>query len=222
MNQSQIVNKIYYGYKQAAKRLGAEVTIYRSANAINPISPANMPDPATVLASFPVDMSYSKFQKYGAAVYTGIFDARVTHPQDFLVEQDGTTYFIGSQEPIAPILIVICNSIITVKRPYGSTSGGVQPYSGRTAETDVTLYENVPGSVLLKTTKGVSNNVGLPTDTRQPLYTCLIPFLGNVQLLTGDIATIEWISGDIPTNLVVWQVELTNLGYRLQLEELGA
>lgn len=221
MDQAKIVSKIYYGYKQAALRLGAPYVIYRATSAINPIQDPNIPDDSPVMASFAVNWAYNKFQNYGNAIYIGIFDGRVTQVGDYLVKDD-ITYFIGSMEDVKPILTVRCNALITVKRPFGETTGGLQGYSGRTAETDVVKYQDVPASLLIKTTKGVTNNVGLPTDTRQPLYTCLIPYLGNVELLTGDLVFSQWDETPGIKNLVIWEVELTDLGYRLQLEELGA
>lgn len=222
MDQARCVGKIYYGYAQAAKRLGAPVTIYRSSSAIDPISADNIPDPGVILASFTVNWKYNKFQNYGVSVYTGVFDGRLTQPQDFLVDANDVPYFIGSQENVLPILVVRCNVYITIKRPYGDPDAGLQGYSGRVSSTDAVKYQNIPASMLLKTTKGVNNNVGLPTDTRQPLYTCLLPYLGDVQILTGDLAFADWTQGGRPLNLVVWQAELTELGWRMQLEELGA
>lgn len=223
MDQAGIVNKIYYGYSQAAKRLGAEMTIYRSSSAINPISPDNIPSHSTILATFPPTMDYLKYQNYGNAIYFGIFDARVTYTADYLYDPVlDTTYFIGSQDALVPILCVQCNASISIVRPHSSTAKGYIGYSGRTSTTDIPLYQAAPASVLLKTTKGVNNSVRLPTDTRQPLYTCLVPMLGDVEVKTGDIAEVTWALGETAVNMVVWQVELTKLGYRLQLEELGA
>lgn len=217
MDAATLQQKIYYGYSIVGSKIGYEYTIYRSASPIEPIAPANIPSPnGTVNASFSVQGNYLKYQNYGVPQWQCYADGRILQPWDYLQSNDYGIWFIASMDPLLPILSVQCNEVITITRPATPSYGPNGGYAGRTRATDVTVYQNVPASVLLQSSKGTNNPVKLPTDTKQPLYMVLMPIFGDTPIETTDLVTDS--SGK---QYIIWQVELTNLGYRLRIQEEG-
>jgi len=212
MNGDRLQQLVYKGYSKAAMRIGFEHGIYRSATAINPINPSNLQ--GTTLVSANVSWEYMRANKYGNAVWQLVADGRELQRFDYLV--GSSTYFVAGMQPLLPILGVECNKIVTVKRPYQQPGKGYQGYSGNTAATEETLMQNCPASIL-ENSNGESSPAKIPGDTKMPWMRCLLPYLGGVIIKTGDIVIDE-----IGTRYVISGDELTDLGWRLTIQEVGA
>lgn len=181
------------------------------------------------------DMKYGKPNKYGKATWYALFDGHGLKPGDYLIgltsvgnlelegggslelEDGGSlllqgcpsgTYFIAAMQLLLPILVVECNRIISISRPKPQSGAGAQPYSGITAANEIQYAKNVPCSIL-QGTKGEKNETALPSDTRSPWWTILLP--GNVgHIMYGDL-----IIDDFGQRYVVSSNEQSDLGWRL-------
>lgn len=226
MDGNKIQQKIYYGYAKAASKLGANFALYRSATPLTPISNTNLI--GNLLASTNVDWTYMKANKYGNAVWQILIDAqRKNQPLsarvgDYIVGipdihgniDDNSTYFIMAEQFLMTILAVKCNHILSIIRPSQSTGAGYQGYVGYTASTSETIMTAMPASVL---NAGRSTNAPtkLPTDTSEPVFTVLLPNLGNVDVRVDDIMIDE-----LGEEYVVMQNELTELGWRMAAKQV--
>jgi hypothetical protein len=213
-----IKNKIYSkGYYNVAKRLGVQFSIYRSADGNNPIKIGNFL--FNQLISIDQDWTYKKAKKYGDPSWRFFpGNGLILQNFDYMVGPDNT-YFISdvnSNERLNPILCVECNTIITVTRPTQPTGTGAVGYGGYLPATATTLLTSCPASVL-EGTKGETNTLKLPLDTRSPYYKILLPYLGGIQLRISDLVSLP--NGN---RLVISSVELTGLGWRLQAGSVAA
>jgi hypothetical protein len=204
MNAAKLTDKINTGYGKAADRIGKETCIYRPLSAFD-LMMAMVGD---ILASFTQNMEYSKFNKYGNSIWTGIFNANLTEHGDYLVSEDGT-WFIAAQQTHLPILMVQCNRKVDVLRVTQSDSYGALEYSGNTPAATTPLMQGWPASVL-QGTKGDKNPAGLPGDERIPWWVILLPVFSDIILKNGDV-----IKDDLGNTYIVSSPELTDLGWRI-------
>jgi hypothetical protein len=94
MDSAAIQKVIYKGYSQAADVIGKTALQYRP---LSPLAPIGMPL-NQLPVSFTVNMDYSKFNKYGVAIWTALVDGSLTRVGDYLTTPDGT-WFIAAQQP---------------------------------------------------------------------------------------------------------------------------
>lgn len=208
-----IQEKIYTGYGKAAKRLGQVFNHYRPASAFDPVSAPFLI--GTILMSSNTSWSYMKYDGYGGAARNLVIDGNKTQPFDYLVGEK-ETFFIAAMQPIVPIMGVMVDSTISITRATQSNDVGYGGYSGHTDITDVTIMQNIPVS-LLNGSRGSKNPVDLPTDTKMPMYQLLMPFLDDVIVTNGD-----FVIDQNGTRYVISAHELTELGWRLGVVEVGA
>ena len=205
MDAATLQKKIYSGYGKAAKRIGKFATLSRATS-------ATIPPLDTIfdnrLVSFTQNFEYSKFNKYGVAIWTAIFDGTDIQPGDYMCTEDGT-WFIAAMQPLLPIMAVECNRIIDVVRVSQSDSFGAIGYSGDTPETEEPVMCGWPCSIL-QGTKGEKNPNQLPGDERTPWWVILLPAYECVTLKTSDI-----IKDDLGRRYVISSPELTDLGWRI-------
>lgn len=199
------------GYALAAKRLGLPYAQHR------PDGPADPVRPATLLRSLPVSFDanayrYTQPQKPGQATWTGLWDAALTQPGDYLVGAD-KTYFVASQDHLLPLTAVLCNAVLTFARPTGPTGfGAVEGYGGDVRGEEGTLLTGWPCS-LLTGARGESSSSDLPSEPRADSgFTVSLPVLPDgLSLQAGDYATDE--SG---SRYVIAGAEQTHRGWRLK------
>lgn len=209
-----IQDRIYYGYLQAAIRLGKDYDIYRSPTAIDPISPQNFVE--TQKASFNVAWSYEKANSYGNSVWQTLIDGRVTQVGDYLVnDTDEITFFIIGQQSLLPILSVECNETVSVRRPNTAQGGGFNGYSAFLDGEATLLMQNIPCSFLKNGTGKDSKT--LPTDFNQGQFVILMPKLGDVDLQQGDFI---YDRNNIRYGII--NNELTDFGWRLDVYRFKA
>lgn len=218
-----IQGKIYYGYGQAAKRLGTSFDFYRSVTPLNPIVAGNII--GNLLVSLNQNWAYDKANKYGNAIWQMVADAR--QPPDSIgftigdyflgtsLDNVPLTYFVISKQLILPILSVECNKVVTIQRANQDNDPDSDVYSGYTPGTATVLASGLPVSIL-KQAIGRDNKEKLPTDTLMPRWDLLMPNLGNVTYKNRDIVIDE-----LGFRYVVAAAEKTDFGWRCAIELLG-
>lgn len=205
MDAALLQKKIYYGYKQAALRIGPINTIYRPTTALNPLAVVLL----TLNASFNAeDFTYGRPNKYGKPTWFGVFDGGLTKVGDYLIGPQGT-FFIAAQQLHLPILCVECNRVMDVYRPQQQAGIGAVGYGGDTTAAESLLMQQWPASVL-QGTKGEKSETALPGDVRMAWWSILMPSWPGVVLRSDDIFT-----DDLKRRYVVSSAELTDLGWRI-------
>lgn len=226
MDGPTIQQKIYYGYAKAASKLGATYNLYRATTPLNPIASGNLI--GSILASTNVSWTYMRANKYPNALWQILIDAQrssaplnaqvfdyivgVNNTYDYV--SDNNTYFILSEQFLQPIQAVKCNNTLNIIRPSQPTGPGNVGYVGYLQETSETIMTNMPASVL-EFRRGESSDLKLPTDSSEPLWKILLPYIGNVAIEIGDI-----IIDQTDENYVVMSNELTELGWQLQAKQV--
>lgn len=182
------------------------------------------------------DMKYGRPNKYGKSTWYALMDGAGLKPGDYFIGQspeDGlqledntqltledqtdlllegvfgdTYFFIAAMQLLLPILVVECNRTISIARPQPQTGKGAQDYSGMTAANEIPFVTGVPCSIL-QGTKGEKNETALPSDTRSPWWTILLP------AAVGRIKYGDLIIDDLGQRYIVSSPERTDLGWRL-------
>lgn len=199
---------MYYGYGKVADKIGTAFDLYRTTGPLNVMDPAHLIR-QNFMASFLQDGKFAKPNRYGNAVWQGIFDGRLTQKFDYLTNGD-VTYFINGMPQVLPITLVECNTVIKVTRnSYPEGTKGVAGYGADKISQEEVLIGNCPASQLIGT-KWERNLVGLPGDTRLPYWVYLIPDFG-VEIRISDIITEEGNG----RRAVVSTPELTEFGWRI-------
>jgi len=217
MTTTQIIQDvIYQGYGVSAQVIGDSYGIYRSSTPINPIVPGNLI--TTQNASFNVDWTYKKANKYGNAVWQTLSDGRNFQVGDYFIKAPfpEQRFFVAAMQRMLPILSVECNKTVTITRAAQDNAPDSDVYSGYVPPTVTTLAQNLPVSMLYQN-HGSDNKMKLPTDTRLPRWIMLLPNLGSVVYKNRDIVIDE-----LNMRYVIISVELTDLGWRMVMEQLGA
>lgn len=198
--------RINRGMGAGAASLGLPHWIYHPTDPLAPLSRRQSGIPA----AFDVDphFSHRKPAAYGQPIYYGLLDASRLVVGDYLVGQDGDTYFVGALEQDKPPLCVRCNAVLTVSRPAPSPAGG--GYYGADQQADETpLMTGWPASVL-QGLRGEPSATGLPGDTRMPWYTVLLPAFPGVELQQADR-----ISDDLGRRMTISSAEQSQHGWRI-------
>ncbi len=225
MNGAQIQQKVLFGYAKAAEHLGTPFLLYRASTPINPISIGNLI--GEILANVNYSWDYMKSNKYGNNVCNILIDAQHANSPsaarvgDYIVGTSDDSglptnlnrYFIQSLQPDLPPQAVECNKTISIIRPTQTTGTGNQGYASYTPATSTSVMVSMPASVLIEG-RGANASTKLPTDTRNPSWIVLLPNIGGVFIRVDDI-----IIDNFQQNYVVKDNELTELGWRLRVEQ---
>lgn len=208
MDGVTLQQRVYYGYAQAAQRLGLPFSQYRPLTASNAIAAPNLLQ--TLQASFNAqDFKYGKPNGYGKPAWYCLADGRVLAVGDYLTG-NGSTHFIAAMQPLLPILAVECNRVVTVYRPQQQPGVGAVGYGGNTAANETAIITAFPASVL-QGTKGENGDVKLPGDVRNAWWSILLPNIpGAVYLRSDDVIVDEFAR-----RYTVSSAEQTDLGWRL-------
>ena len=205
-----IQEQIYYGYAQAASKLGDPVDLYRPLTAGEALAVENKL--LTLPASFSVEGTYKKPNGYGKPLWRVLIDGTKTKVGDYLVGADAT-YFIASMQSLLPIQAVQCNRMVNVSCQPLDDSIGAIGYGGATADNLETILTQWPASIL-QGTKGEKSEVGLPGDVRIPWWAILLPAFTGVIIETSYI-----ISDELGRRYIVSSAELTDMGWRITAQQ---
>jgi hypothetical protein len=210
MDGTLLQQKIYFGYAQAAARIGLICNQYRPTSALS-AAIASGTLVQTLAASFNAkDFGYMKAQEYGKAVWYCIADGRQIAPSDYFQRPDGDIFFIADMQPLLPIVAIECNRTVSLFRPQQQSGVGGLGYGGDTVALQTPLVTQFPASVLMAT-KSDRSLVNLPGDVRNPAWTVLLPALpGAVEMRSEDV-----ITDDQERRYVISGAELTELGWRI-------
>jgi hypothetical protein len=181
------------------------------------------------------DMKYGRPNKYGKATWYALVDGHDLKPGDYFIGQrahsgllleDGGklltesggemllegamqgTFFVAGLQHLLPILVVECNRTISIYKPQAQPGVGAQEYGGTTADNQKLIVSGVPCSIL-QGTKGEKSEASLPSDTRSPWWTVLMP------ASVGSVVSDDIIEDDLGQRYIVSSPELTDLGWRL-------
>lgn len=210
MDATKLQSKVWSGYAKAAKRIGPVYQLFRPSSATNPFQYGPL---GSLNASFNAeDMTYGRPNKYGKPTWFCLVDGSQVQVGDYLTNAT-QTFFIAAMQPILPILAVDCNRTVNVLRPQQQTGVGAVGYGGDTDANETPLMTGWAASVL-QGTKGEKNEVNLPGDVRNPWWQILMPAFPSVTIRTSDIVTDE-----IGRRYIVSSAELTDLGWRMTVQQ---
>nr|DAH92555.1 MAG TPA: hypothetical protein [Caudoviricetes sp.] len=223
MDALKLRSKIYGGYDKASLRLGLDNVQYRPSGTGNPLATAGV----TLKTSFNAqDMTYTKPNKYGIAVWYGLFDASQTQEGDYLVGPQGT-FFIASQQLHLPIQLVQCNRKVFLSRTSISSSAGAVDYGGPTGSADDTILLGGSGTVadtgwpasILLFGQRERNLSEIPSSVQQIGWRIILPpsVPASVVITAADILT-----DDLGRRYAVQGAESTDMGWRMTCTELHA
>lgn len=211
MNQDRMQVLLGKGYAKAAAKIGAPFDVFRPAGAASPLAAGNKV--STLAAIFTphnaASFSFKRPSDYTSPLFHGLFDTRVTHVFDYLVHATQGTFFIASMDPIQPTLCVQCNVTVSLSRPVGATSVGLNPYGGSVPETEVAVMTSWPAS-LLDQGKGRAKQFGdLPGDVGTGVWELLLPLVPGVLVRDADIAV-----DNLGRRYILGSCELQDYGWR--------
>ena len=229
MNETRLNDLIARGMGVAARKTGVVCDAYRPSGPIDPLAPENRF--LRMHAAFNAeDPKFLRATKYGEPIFYAILDAAYTKPGDYLVERaTGRTWFIASQLPLLPVVVVQTNRRVWLHRPARPILPGINFYSGVNREMLTPLVSNWPASVLAE--RGGSDRLGarseLPGDTRPGSFIILLPALNGLSREKAGpsdshiiLKTDDLVRDDLDRQFIVATAELSELGWRLFAREV--
>lgn len=221
MDGATLQAKIYTGYAKAAKVMGVAYDQYRPLSASQPLGNKI----ATVKMAVDSGKQYT-FQspnEYGDPTWLALIDDATVQTGDYLVGNNGgintNTYFIAGKQFLLPVLAIECNRAIRISRQTVSSGVGAVSYSGMTGASESNVLGTNgalwPASVLFG---GKSqSSMGLPAGAKQTGWRILLPpsVPSGVVISASDVVT-----DDIGRRYLVDGAELTDLGWRINVNEL--
>lgn len=216
MDAATLQSKVDSGYGKAARYLGSACDLYRPEDPLYPLQTPLYTGPTAVNAVFTQNLAFSAFNKYGNAVWIGMFDGGDVKAGDYLKGADGT-FFVAAKQHLLPYLCVECNRTLQIIRPWqDDVNVGFTGYAAGTERESTLLMQGWPASVL-RTTQGAKNGAGLPGDQNMSGWQILMPAFTDLMIITGDIAVDEF-----SRRYSIGSAELTDLGWRIFASLEGA
>jgi hypothetical protein len=212
MDGARLNDLIYRGMGKAAAHIGRPCAVFRPQNPTAPLTNQVETLPIAFNAANP---AYTKPQLYGKAVWFADMDATHTRPGDYLVRlSDDKIWYIAAQQQLLPVVAIECNRRIRVVREQPQTAVGELPYSGIIEPADVLGTEDSlwPCSIL-QGGKPLPA-AGLPSDVKDAGWKILLPISAPIRIQSADL-----IEDDIGRGFAVGSAELTDLGWRLEVNE---
>jgi hypothetical protein len=210
MDAAHLQDRISWGLNVASRSIGTTADAYRPKGPFDPLDKRNRFLRLPVAFS-PVDGGFVHSNRYGNAVWHGIFDAAYIRVGDYLVRQDGT-WFVADLQPLLPVLCVKTSRTVSFNQPSSVQGVASTTYSGVTAASTTSLMTNWPANVLGAGGGGFPE-ADLPSDSTIPYWTVLIPAVPGVIISPSDI-----MSDDLGRSAVVAAAELTSLGWRINVK----
>ena len=212
MDGHHLQELIYRGVGVGARHIGRPCAVYRPQNPTAPLTNQVESLPIAFNAANP---NYTRPNLYGKAVWYADMDARHTQPGDYLVRlSDNKIWYIAAQQQLLPVVAIECNRRIRIVRTPPLTGSGVLGYSGIIDPVDVlgTADSLWPASIL-QGGKPLPA-VNLPSDVKDAGWKILLPISVPLQILSADL-----IEDDTGRGFAVTSAELTDLGWRLDVNE---
>ena len=189
----------------AARRIGTQYIVYHPRGCIAPLSPRHRVIKLHAGVE-PIRGAGAGVGGYGVALWRGIFDSLYTSPGDYL-QGHGGTFFIASQLPLQPILLVKTTHVVTISRPLPVASGG---YSGFTENSASLIIEGWPALLV----EAGGRIEGTLPKTHYCNWLILLPSLPTLP----EVADV--LSDDLGRRFVVASAQLNDLGWRLRARQV--
>jgi hypothetical protein len=212
MDAQLLQDRIGWGFNTCARNIGFTADAYRPVGPHDPLDMRNRFLRLPVAFSSAEGALFARSNKYGNAIWHGLFDIAYIRPGDYLTCAEGV-WFVADMQPLLPVLCVKTTRTVSFWQPSGVQTTGSASYSGVTAASTVPLMTNWPASVLGAGGAG-SPEAGLPSDSTLPFWTILVPAMPGVVISPSDI-----MSDDLGRNAVVSASELTSLGWRISVKQ---
>jgi len=211
MDGARLNALIYKGLGRGAAHIGGPCAVYRPQNPTAPLTNQVASLPVAFNAANP---GYTKPQLYGKAVWFADMDGRHTRPGDYLVRlSDDKIWYVAAQQQLLPVVVIECNRRIRLQRTPPQTAVGELPYSAIDPVDVLGTPDSLWPCSILQGGKPIPS-VGLPSDVRDAGWKILLPI--SVPLL---IQSADLIEDDIGRGFAVGSAELTDLGWRLEVNE---
>lgn len=218
MGGARVADRIWRGQGRAARLLGARCDLYRPGGAVAPLDPANRV--MALAAAFAPLSGRDAPQRYGEALWRGVFDAAYVREGDYLRRPesragagDGGVWLVASLAPLLPPLCVRASRVVDFWRSAAPDASGENLYGGVGAVGQQTLLSGWPASVLEEAGSG-AYQANLPTGTQLSAWRVLLRGWPGVVLRAGD-----QMQDDLGRSGVVAQAELSELGWRLHVTQ---
>lgn len=204
--------KVWRGYAIAASKLASPVTgqfnHYRPNGIADPLATINLYGALAAAFDDKPNYQFAVPNLYGHPERYALIDGSLILPGDYLT--NGTeTYFVAAMPALMPIVVMTCNLVLTVKRPFSAPGVGMLPYGGDTASQETPVMTNWPGWCQIGT-KGEVGSTNLPGDVRSGWYQILLPALAGTKIEAADV-----IDDNLGRRYKVSSCELSQLGWRL-------
>jgi hypothetical protein len=202
---SVIQRAINLGYAQTANLIGTPYRHYRPTPSAA-ITGTTWID--TLNLSFAQNGNFSKPGKVGNDEWYGYYDATTVQPGDYLTNGQ-RTYFVASQQPLLPYLLVYCERVITLST-VGQTAGtGAGTYGGDASVNGSTVLTSWPASIV-QGSRGERGDITLPDDVRSPWWTVRLPATPGIVIQNS-----MFLTDDLGRRYSISSAEQTEYGWRL-------
>ena len=173
MDGAKIQSKVYYGYQQAAARVGMPHGLYRSTDLFPPLENRNYLGDinAAMTVATASNFNFARPSLLKDSAFACLADGKVLMVGDYLQRNsDSVVFFIGAMEPIMPIVAVRCNGSISYRRrPSAGLKPGLNTYQGPVLAAETDVVDNIPAAIILQSSGRNTNANGLPSDAPGPL-----------------------------------------------------
>lgn len=210
MNLEGVQARLARGMGRAALTLGEPYALYRPRDMARPLDPAHLRLHLKV-ALRGAGRGWQQSPPYGEALWNAVLDTAYSQPGDYLRGPLGT-FFIASQPPLLPTLCVLTNRLLTVTRPDGALTPGLNGYGGMQKGEQMLLLEDWPASVLTAHAGGHRGGE-LPGTPGPASWTVLLP--PNARPDDGPLAPGDLLSDDEGFAAIIDSVEENSAGWRL-------
>lgn len=221
MDGIHLQSLIYKGYARAATKIGLAFDQFRPLSAALPLG--NKVATVNMAVDSGKEYTFTSPNEYGDPTWLALIDDATVQTGDYLVGNNGglstSTYFIAGKQFLLPVLAIECNRQLKIERQITPISVGAQNYGGMTDGNALPLLGNSthlwPASILLGGRS--QNGAGLPAGVKNAGWKILLPPSVPVTIQSSDI-----ITDDLNRRYAIESAELTDLGWRIQAQEIHA
>lgn len=214
MDGPTIQARVYAGYAKAAQVIGLSYNLYRPLAANAPLS--NLVGTLKCALDSTPSYNFKQPNEYGDPTWFALINDATTQTGDY-ISNAGGTYFIAGKQFLLPVIVVECNRMAKVTREIAVTAVGAVGYSGNqpAQEVDVLGAGGNLWPVSIQLGGNSRERTSLPAGVQNTGWRILMPPSVPINILAGDLVT-----DDLGKRYVIEGVELTDLGYRINAQEV--
>lgn len=194
MDGATIQAKVYYGYAQAAKRVGRPFVQFRAVSGVTTLA---SPSIAVINAAMTVaSASGFNFQRPPLetdVLFSALVDGSLVQVGDILRDANGVSFVVGSMAHLAPPVTIRANAVVRIfRRSVASLAAGLNAYQGPTLVNETATLANLPANIELTSAGKASRSTTLPSDAPGPLkYTLHLSPQVDTTMVAIDDAVID-------------------------------